>query len=178
MSVALHIRRLRVEDADALIALRREALENVPLAFASSLEDDRLLSIEFARTILTDDHEQAVFGRFEGVDLTGMVGLFRASKVKYHHKGELWGMYVAPRARNKGVGRALLEAAIQLAHEWGLDQVQLGVTDDAPVAKRLYESAGFRLWGREPRSLRWKGRFVDEHHFALDLSVNLRTPTD
>ena len=58
-------------------------------------------------------------------------------------------MYVTPRARSKGAGRALLDAAIQQA--------------------RNYERAGFRSWGREPRALHWKGRFVDEDHLVLEL---------
>lgn len=169
MTAEFNIRRLRAEDGAALVALRREALESEPLAFGASVEDDRGLSLEFVRTVLADDQEQAVFGSFEGADLTGMVGLFRASRVKQRHKAGIWGMYVAPRARSKGVGRALLEAVIQHARSWGLEQVQLSVTDAAPTAKRLYETAGFRPWGREPRSLQWKGRFVDEHHLVLEL---------
>lgn len=78
-------------------------------------------------------------------------------------------MYVTPRARNKGAGRALLEAAIQHARGWRLDQLQLGVMETALTAKRLYEAAGFRSWGREPRAIHWKGRFVDEHHLVLEL---------
>jgi ribosomal protein S18 acetylase RimI-like enzyme len=97
-----------------------------------------------------------------------MIGLVRASKAKQRHKATVWGMYVTPRARNKGVGRALVEAAIEHARGWGLDQLQLTVTEAAPHAKRLYESAGFRHWGQERRALHWKGRFVDEYHLALE----------
>ena len=64
MSVESGIRRLRVKDAAALVTLRREALENEPLAFASFLEDDRG-SLEFIEGALADHEEQAVFGLFE-----------------------------------------------------------------------------------------------------------------
>src|SRR5207247_8398658 len=111
---------------------------------------------------------QVVFGQFDGADLIGMIGLIRASKVKQRHKATIWGMYVTPRARNKGVGRALLEAAIEHARGWGLGQLQLSVTEAAPHAKRLYETAGFQPWGQEPRALHWKGRFVDEYHLVLE----------
>jgi GNAT superfamily N-acetyltransferase len=164
----LNIRRLRAEDAASLVSLRREALEADPLAFGASPEDDHF-SLEAARSSLADHQEQAVFGSLEDNDLTGMVGVIRASKVKQRHTGMVWGMYVTPRARHKGVGRALLEAAIQHARDWGLEQLQLGVTEAAPIAKRLYETAGFRSWGREPRALHWNGRFVDEHHLVLEL---------
>src|ERR1700675_2458164 len=103
----------------------------------------------------------------------GMVGVIRASKVKQRHTGTIWGMYVSPRARSGGIGRALLDAAVEEARRWGLAQVQLSVTEPAVAAKRMYESAGFRSWGRQPRSLQWQGHFVDEHRVTLDLGVRL-----
>ena len=169
MAGQLNIRRLHAADATALVALRREALEAEPLAFGASVGDDHALMLDSVRIFLDDHAEQSVFGQFDGADLVGMVGLVRASKVKQRHKATIWGMYVAPRARNKGIGRALLDAAIQHAREWGVDQAHLSVTDTAPAAGRLYERAGFRRWGQEPRSLHWKGRFVDEYHLVLDL---------
>ena len=170
MSLDLNIRRLRPGDTAALVSLRREALENHPLAFGASIGDDRGLSAEFVRTALADDQEQAVFGQFEGTSLTGMVGVMREPKVKRRHRALIWGMYVAPHARERGVGRGLLEAAIAHARAWpGVDQVHLSVTDTAVPARKLYEAAGFRSWGREPLALSWEGRFVDELHFVLDL---------
>lgn len=169
MSEPFAIRMLDVEDATSLLSLRREALETEPLAFASSTDDDRGLSPEFTRDMLANRREQAVFGSFDGDTLTGMVGIYRESKTKRRHLGGIWGMYVTPSTRNQGIGRALLEAAIQQGREWGLDQVQLGVSDTALAAKHLYETTGFRAWGCEPCALRWEGRFVDEHHLTLDL---------
>jgi GNAT superfamily N-acetyltransferase len=105
MSIELNIQRLGGADAAALIALRREALETEPLAFGASAEDDVGLLPQSVRTFLGDHEEQAVFGQFDGADLIGMIGLIRASKVKQRHKAAIWGMYVLPRARNKGIGR-------------------------------------------------------------------------
>ncbi|HZF18823.1 MAG TPA: GNAT family N-acetyltransferase [Burkholderiales bacterium] len=163
----LNIRKLGAADASALVELRREALETEPLAFGASPADDVGLVVESVRAFLGDHETQAVFGQFDGVHPVGMIGLVKARKVKQRHKATIWGMYVTPRARNNGVGRALLEAAIGHARGWGLDQLQLSVTEAAPAARRLYEAAGFRLWGQEPRALRWNGRFVDEYHLVL-----------
>ena len=163
-----NVRRLGVDDAPALMALRREALDAAPLAFAASVEDDVGLSPEFVRRSLAET-TQAVFGHFDGPDLTGMVGLVRPPKVKLGHAAMIWGMYVTARARGRGAARALLDAAVRQAREWGVEQVQLAVTEAAPEARRLYESAGFRPWGRQPRALGWQGRFVDEDHMTLDL---------
>jgi GNAT superfamily N-acetyltransferase len=165
----LTVRRLRVEDAASLLVLRREALDTDPLAFAASVEDDRGLSPALVRGALADVREQAVFGAFDADALTGMVGLVRSDKVKQRHIGTVWGMFVAPRARSRGAGRALLDAAIRQARDWGLERVELGVSDSAVTARRMYEAAGFRAWGRQPRALQWQGRFVDEEHLVLDL---------
>jgi hypothetical protein len=43
------------------------------------------------------------------------------------------------------------------------------VTSAAPEAERLYREAGFRQWGREPRSLRHAGEALDEIHLVLEL---------
>jgi GNAT superfamily N-acetyltransferase len=174
VSLEFNVRLLRVEDAGPLVALRREALETDPMAFGSSIEDDRGLSLELVRTSLADHEEQAVFGCLEGDHLRGMVGVMRASKIKQRHTGSIWGMYVTHRARSGGAGRALLNAAIRQAREWELVQLQLGVMETAHTAKRLYEAAGFRSWGREPRALHWKGRFVDEYHLVLGLGESAR----
>jgi len=171
MNVDLNIRRLHPENAACLVSLRREALERHPLSFGASVDDDRGLSLEFVRTVLADEHEQAVFGQFDGADLAAMVGVLRESQSKRRHKALIWGMYVAPKARLKGVGRALLTRAITHARAWSaVEQLHLSVTDTAIAAKRLYEAAGFRVWGREPRALQWEGRFVDEFHLVLDLA--------
>ena len=38
-----------------------------------------------------------------------------------------------------------------------------------PLSRHLYETAGFRVWGTEPRALQSNGRFLTEHHMALAL---------
>lgn len=164
------IRRLHPDDAPLLVVLRRQALEGHPLAFSSSIETDRGVSVDLMRASLADLDEHAVFGCFDGGSLVGMAGIHRAGALKRRHKSHIWGMYVSPVARGRGAGRALLEAAIEQASAWpGVEEVQLSVTDAAPEARKIYETVGFHAWGREPRSLQWEGRFVDELYLFLDL---------
>jgi GNAT superfamily N-acetyltransferase len=163
------VRKLGVEDAPLLIALRREALESEPLAFAASVTDDIALVAESVRSFLASPDTQAVYGAFQDVALIGMAGLFRLSKMKQRHKAMIWGMYVQPSFRKAGIGRALLNAAIEQARAWSVDQLRLSVTEPAAAARHLYESAGFRVWGSEPRAQQWNGQFVTEHHLFLDL---------
>jgi RimJ/RimL family protein N-acetyltransferase len=169
MSAGPDIRRLGPDDAAALISLRREALDTEPLAFGASAEDDAL-TLDDAPALLAPGREHAVFGLFLGADLAGMVGVRREPSVKRRHVAVIWGMYVTPPARGQGRSRALLHTALEQARRWpGVDQVELAVSDTATAARRLYESLGFRAWGREPRALHWRGRFVDDHHLVLDL---------
>lgn len=52
-------------------------------------------------------------------------------------------LYVAPDRRGEGIGRSLLEAAIELARERGADHIELGTSEDDVAARALYESLGF-----------------------------------
>ncbi len=164
------IRPLRPDEASVYVEIRREALENVPLAFASSPEDDPGRSVDAVRESLSDRSTLLISGAFAADRLVGIAGIGRYAKTKQRHRAIIWGMYVAEEARGRGVGRALLDAAVGQARAWpDVLQVHLSVTDVAPEARRLYESAGFREWGAEPRSLGLDGRFVTEYHLVLEL---------
>lgn len=164
------IRALLADDVPALITLRREALETAPLAFGSSPEDDaRGLSETFMRASLADIDGSAVIGAFDGPRLVGMAGVMREAKAKARHRAFIWGMYVTPAFRRAGVGAALVAGAVDRARGWdGVVQVGLSATEAAEGAARLYERAGFRAWGVEPRALCWEGEFVGERHFVLE----------
>lgn len=52
-------------------------------------------------------------------------------------------LYVVPDRRGQGTGRALMEAAIELARERGADHMDVGTGEDDLAARALYESLGF-----------------------------------
>jgi ribosomal protein S18 acetylase RimI-like enzyme len=52
-------------------------------------------------------------------------------------------LYVAPAKRGEGMGRALLEAAMEAAREAGADHIDLNTGETDTAARALYESAGF-----------------------------------
>jgi ribosomal protein S18 acetylase RimI-like enzyme len=52
-------------------------------------------------------------------------------------------LYVTPQARGRGVGRALVESAIELARGRGADHMDLGTGEQDVAARALYESLGF-----------------------------------
>jgi ribosomal protein S18 acetylase RimI-like enzyme len=163
------IRALRDSDAETYVKLRREALLDTPLAFASSPADDRLSDLESVREQLRRAPESVILGAFRP-HIIGVVGLYRDRHLKSSHKAHLWGMYVVPNCRRQGIASALLDAALRHARALpGVCWVHLSVTTAAPGAQRLYERAGFVIWGTEPEALRYDGQAVVEHHMALSL---------
>jgi ribosomal protein S18 acetylase RimI-like enzyme len=52
-------------------------------------------------------------------------------------------LYVVPERRGQGLGRALMEAAIDFARQQGADHMDLGTSEDDVAARALYESLGF-----------------------------------
>ncbi|UGS38141.1 GNAT family N-acetyltransferase [Capillimicrobium parvum] len=52
-------------------------------------------------------------------------------------------LYVVPPLRGRGIGRALMEAAIEAARAEGADHMDLGTSEDDVAARALYERMGF-----------------------------------
>ncbi|MGO9971954.1 MAG: GNAT family N-acetyltransferase [Solirubrobacteraceae bacterium] len=52
-------------------------------------------------------------------------------------------LYVVPASRGRGLGRALMEAALHLARDRGAGTMDIGVDEPDLAARRLYESLGF-----------------------------------
>ena len=59
-------------------------------------------------------------------------------------------LYVVPARRGRGLGRALMEAAMQLARDEGAVYMDLGTGEDDVAARALYESLGFNNRGGRP----------------------------
>lgn len=166
---AMQIRSLSGVDADALFQLRREALLDSPLAYSASVEDDVWISVDVVREQLESRNGSQVFGAFAG-GLHGMLGLGRARHAKSVRKVFLWGMYVSPQWRAQGTGTRLLAAALAHARNLaGVRAVHISVTEAAPAAQRLYERAGFRVWGTEPDSIQVGEQLLSEYHMILRL---------
>ena len=58
---------------------------------------------------------------------------------------------MVPDLRGNGLGRALLEAAMETARGEGAEQMELGTSEDDVAARGLYESAGFTNREGQPR---------------------------
>lgn len=164
----MQIRRLDADDAPAYRALRLRGLKDHPDAFTSGHEEDAAQPMEFTHRRLRAD-AQTLWGAFDGDALVGIVGLDRELRIKNRHKASVVGMYVAPEAAGRGVGRALLDALLATARHEGLELLVLTVTEGNAAATALYERVGFRSFGIEPRAIKVDGVAHGKNHMYLDL---------
>jgi ribosomal protein S18 acetylase RimI-like enzyme len=167
----MEIRRLAATDLDHYFALRLEMLRNAPDAFLMTEEEALAKGPAFYAGILERARpENAIYGAFEGGVLVGAAGVYGEDRPKTSHKASLWGMYVQPASRGKGLGDALVAAVIAHAQgSMGAKVLLLGVEGKNTKARALYERMGFRVWGTEPRAFRIGSNFHDEHHMVLEL---------
>lgn len=172
MDVLPAIRRLERDDAARFRDFRLAGLRESPLSFGSSYEDERHLPLGHFADRVSPSGTSWMLGAFGGSgELVGCLGWYRDTGRKVAHKCHLWGMYVAPAWRGRGVARRLLGDALQRARDVpGLVQVELLVSLGNPQASALYESAGFRRAAVLPRSLLLDGRFVDDLLMVLDVA--------
>ena len=163
----MDIRALAPPDAAAFMALRLRGLQECPHAFASSYEEEATTPLAEIEKRLQPKADSALFGAFQGPQLCAVVGLQREGMVKLAHKAFIWGMYVAPEVRTRGVGARVLRHALQhAATVLGTTQVNLGVNTKNVAAVALYRKLGFVEYGLERGFLRVDGVLHDEYQMA------------
>ena len=90
-----------------------------------------------------------VDGQIVGAAGVGPVG----KKEKVRHRAE-FGISVDRAYWGLGIGRAMTRACIELAKRAGYEQLELEAVADNAAALALYESEGFREYGRNPKGFR------------------------
>ncbi|MDT7603471.1 MAG: hypothetical protein QOF61_1468 [Acidobacteriota bacterium] len=70
-------------------------------------------------------------------------------------------VYVAERARGRGLGRALLASLVEASERAGLWTLQAGVLAENEASIRLHEACGFHVIGKRERLGKLKGVWRD-----------------
>jgi putative acetyltransferase len=162
------IRRAEPGDAEAI----KEILSG-PKAIAGTMQLP-FPSVESWRKKIEETPE-GVYHLVASVDdeVVGHLGLgTRPDSPRRRHVGSI-GMAVRDDWQGKGIGTALLEAAIDMADNWlNLLRLELDVFVDNEPALRLYKNFGFVIEGTRVGYAYYRdGRYVDTH-----LMARLRQP--
>src|SRR5438874_13624156 len=101
----MYVRKLTETDAEDFWNIRLRALRDNPQAFGSSYEESVTTPLTNVVRRLRNEStagDNFILGAFE-VDLVGTVGFRREQGIKERHKGMIWGMFVVPEMRGKGI---------------------------------------------------------------------------
>ena len=157
----MHIVRLTPEEGPRLRAIRLRALQDSPDAFGTPLEGEAARSMaSWSRAI--DD-----LPTFLAVDRGRDVGMVRSAlDARRGDTAWLISMWVAPEARGRGVGAALVEIVVAWAAANGIHRLLLEVADGNEPAIALYAKMGF-LPNGEVGSLPAPRAHIREHQREL-----------
>jgi len=132
----LSVRSADVADAETVGQL----LHDFNSEFDEPTPGPRVLAARLGRLIA--GHETTVL--LGGAGPHGLAVLrFRPSIWTESFECYLAELYVVPDRRGQGLGRALMETAMDVARKEGADYMDLGTSEDDVAARALYESLGF-----------------------------------
>ncbi len=167
------IRELNKNDAEQYWYLRHTSLLTNPQAFGTTVSEWEAVPVAQATYRVqarTAPFLHFMLGYFEGKQLVGAMGFTQREGVKRQHKGLLWGVYVLPAYRGKGIGSQLLDAVLaRVRQAGGIEQVQLSVWAGNETAVSLYTSRGFAAAWLEKNSFKTADGYLDELHMVLDM---------
>src|SRR5260221_9625707 len=147
--------------------LRLASLRDSPSAFggtpADALAQPETYWTEMERSV-TEPGRHVMFLAEDGEQPMGLAFGIR----KEAGTADVGGMWVDPRGRGRGVGRALGQAVIDWARDEGFANVVLWVTEGNAAAHTLYERLGFAATGER--------RPPPAHTAPANLETRLRLP--
>lgn len=138
----MDVRRVQPDEWRELRDTRLNSLLDTPDAFGGTYERSEARPDEWWVEWTRDSSEadgQAVFLAWDDDKPVGMIGAFRDEDGRWN----VFGTWVRPAHRGRGLGRQLLEVAIDFIRAQGAREAFLGVTEGNDGARRLYETYGF-----------------------------------
>ena len=170
--IPYQIRKLQSADWDLLRIVRLRALADSPDAFSTRLAEDQALGESEWRSRAGDESVAQYLAI--SPDGTGLGMAVGARHTGYEKAAGLFGMWVAPEVRGRGIGRSLVMAVVDWARQAGYVRILLDVGDANAAAIRLYDGCGFQPTGMTG-SLPPPREHVSEHERVLQL---IRDETD
>lgn len=163
------IRQARPEDAAAVIAYTQELTEEPGINIALWPGEFTLTVAEeeqFISNCASSDNSLFLISEAHG-RIVGVLTLSGGTRKAFRHSANL-GMSVAADWRGKGVGSALMQAAIDWARSTGvLRRIELCVLTRNTAAIHLYQKFGFEVEGCRRQALYLEGEYHDDLWMGL-----------
>ncbi len=110
--------------------------------------------------LFTNENNYTLIAEWDGLSV-GHITFILETKSRSKHCAGL-AIAVHPDFQGKGVGKALMEEALNQADNWlNLVRIELEVHADNDIAIGLYEKLGFNLEGRKKLSTFKAGHYID-----------------
>lgn len=131
-----------------------EILRWFPMCNEREIEDSVRIWMSYTKM-------NACFTAYVDKVAAGMSILYVQPYQKFSHQC-LFAIIVGENFRNRGIGTALIEYMIEQAKEkFHIELLHLEVYEGNP-AYRLYKRLGFQEYGRQPRFIKWEGKYYDK----------------
>jgi len=164
----VEMRQLSGLDAESFSALRRRVTADNPVPMGLTLEEELKRPLQGFREQLSAPAPNAAFGIFIDERLRACAALAWTSKFPSStHKALLWGCFVDPLFRGRGLGRHVVSKALNHARQNSVRRVNLTVFLPNQAAVTLYESLGFEPYGLEPEAVCLDGKYHGGQHMTL-----------
>ncbi len=163
--LACRLRVMREDDLVQYKQLRDAMLERFEEAFTSDAETERSRTAESYRNrlgMVAGGHNLFTLTAWLGEQMVGAISAEFDPRAKVRHIAHIVGMMVSPDLQGIGLGRALLEQALEMLEgEPVLEQVTLSVSAGNAAAVALYERCGFKRYGLLDQAIKLPdGRYV------------------
>jgi GNAT superfamily N-acetyltransferase len=122
---------------------------NMALGLAAPLTRGRAADVYRETAARLAPGERVLLAALDGETVIGAVHLARAGEENGRHRGEIQRLVVAADRRGQGIGRALLDAAVQRARELRLGLLWL-TTHEETGADQAYQRLGWTRLGVIP----------------------------
>ncbi len=137
-----------------------------PRAFAGTLQLPYPSLEEWRRRLAESRDGVYTLVAVAGDRVVGTLSIHTSSRPRRKHAASI-GMGVHDDWQGKGVGTALMRAAVEMADKWlNLTRLELEVYTDNEPAIRLYERFGFEREGTLRQHAFRDGAYVDSHMMA------------